>query len=168
MASQSKSEKVKIWIKEYLSEFGEYCGTLEELANLANSTSYLTKKAISELEEEGMINVETKRGKGLIITLKTEEKKTEQNPQLELKTETTPQKETEEIEKEREERKKKKVSLQDQVLTSLLGREITVFLISGTRLEGELLDFDNFTLSMTAPKGKSLVYKHAIATILYE
>ncbi|SMP11353.1 RNA chaperone Hfq [Desulfurobacterium pacificum] len=165
MASQSKSEKVKIWIKEYLSEFGEYCGTLEELANLANSTSYLTKKAISELEEEGLINVETKRGKGLVLTLKTEKEDSQKEPQLEPIKE---EKSEEELLKEREERKKKKVSLQDQVLTSLLGKEITVFLISGTRLEGKLLDFDNFTLSMTAPKGKSLVYKHAIATILYE
>ncbi len=167
MASQSKSEKVKIWIKEYLSEFGEYCGTLEELANLANSTSYLTKKAITELEEEGLINVETRRGKGLILTLKTEKENSKEEPQLELLKENE-EKSAEELLKEREERKKKKVSLQDQVLTSLIGKDITVFLISGTRLEGKLLDFDNFTLSMTAPKGKSLVYKHAIATILYE
>ncbi|OMH41430.1 hypothetical protein BLW93_00425 [Desulfurobacterium indicum] len=59
------------------------------------------------------------------------------------------------------------MSLQDEVLSSLLGKDITVFLVSGTRLEGKLLDFDNFTLSMTAPKGRSLVYKHAIATIIY-
>jgi len=65
-------------------------------------------------------------------------------------------------------KKEKKPSLQDQVLSSLIGKEVTVFLISGTRLEGVLLDFDNFTLSMTAPKGKSLVYKHAVATIIYE
>ena len=160
MASQSKSEKVKIWIKEYLSEFGEYSGTLEELANLANATPYLIKKALSDLEGEGFLKAESKRGKGLLIVLMDrKEVKEEEVPAVEEK---KPQPD------EKEEKKKKKVALQDQVLNSLLGKDIIVFLISGTRLEGKLLDFDNFTLSMTAPKGKSLVYKHAIATIIFE
>ncbi|WP_163329379.1 RNA chaperone Hfq [Desulfurobacterium thermolithotrophum] len=178
MASQSKAEKVKIWLREYLSEFGEYSGTLEELAHLANSTPYLVKKALTELEEESLVKSESRRGKGLIITLLSQEEKVEdtheeQKEEVEVKEE----KETQIIEKVEEEKikeepekkkKEKKLSLQDRVLTSLIGKDITVFLISGTRLEGKLLDFDNFTLSMTAPKGKSLVYKHAIATIIFE
>ncbi len=164
MSGQTKSEKVKIWIKEYLSEFGEYSGTIEELSNLANASAYLVKKALKELEEEGFLKIETKRGKGLIIKLakgEVEEKPEGGAEEMEG---------AEEVREERkEERKKeKKKSLQDTVLTSLLGKDVTVFLISGTRLEGKLLDFDNFTLSMTAPKGKSLVYKHAVATILYD
>jgi len=161
MASQSKSEKVKIWIKEYLSEFGEYSGTLEELANLANASPYLVKKALSDLEGEGFLKAESKRGKGLLISL-VEKKEVETNEEVPAVEEVKPQPD------EKEEKKKKKVSLQDKVLNSLLGKDIVVFLISGTRLEGKLLDFDNFTLSMTAPKGKSLVYKHAIATIIFE
>jgi len=165
MTNQTKSEKVKIWIKEYLNEFGEYSGTLEELTNLANATSYLTKKAITELEEEGIIEIETKRGKGLTLKLKRAEK---DESGVNSSASAEVEEKTEEVESDKDEKKKKKVSLQDRVLTSLIGKDITVFLISGTRLEGKLLDFDNFTLSMTAPKGKSLVYKHSIATILYE
>jgi len=167
MASQSKSEKVKIWIEEYLPEFGEYSGTLEELANLANASPYLIKKALSDLEEEGFLKAESKRGKGLLITLVNKEEPKEAVKESEVQ-EVPAVEEKKPQPDEKEEKKKKKVSLQDKVLNSLLGKDIVVFLISGTRLEGKLLDFDNFTLSMTAPKGKSLVYKHAIATIIFE
>ena len=173
MASPSKAEKVKIWLREYLSEFGEYSGTLEELAHLANSTPYLVKKALAELEEESLVKAESKRGKGLLVALVEQEKEKETEPQEIEPQEVQQQDEKQEaveVEKEEKEKKKKekKLSLQDQVLTSVIGKEITVFLISGTRLEGTLLDFDNFTLAMTAPKGKSLVYKHAIATIIFD
>ena len=160
MVSQPKSEKVKVWIKEYLSEFGEYSGTLEELASLTNASSYLVKKAISDLEEEGFLKAESKRGKGLLITLNKGEK--------EAKGVEAEGEQTVEEKKLQPEKKKEKVSLQDRVLNSLIGKDVVIFLISGTRLEGKLLDFDNFTLSITAPKGKSLVYKHAIATIIFE
>ena len=173
MASPSKAEKVKIWLREYLSELGEYSGTLEELAHLANSTPYLVKKALAELEEESLVKAESKRGKGLLVALVEQEKEEKTEPQEIEPQEVQQQDEKQEaveVEKEEKEKKKKekKLSLQDQVLTSVIGKEITVFLISGTRLEGTLLDFDNFTLAMTAPKGKSLVYKHAIATIIFD
>jgi len=154
--TNSKSEKVKSWLKEYLKEFKEYSGTIEELSGLANASPYLIKKVLGELEEEGFVKAETKRGKGLLITLREKEEKREEAAEVQ------PQ------EEKKKEKKEKKKSLQDQVLSSLLGRNVIVFLISGTRLEGVLLDFDNFTLAMTAPKGKSLVYKHAIATILFD
>ena len=60
MPTQSKSEKVKIWIKEYLSEFGEYNGTIEELSNLTNASPYTIKKVLKELEEEGFLKSELK------------------------------------------------------------------------------------------------------------
>ncbi|WP_456342851.1 RNA chaperone Hfq [Thermovibrio sp.] len=167
MTSQTKSEKVKAWLKEYLSEFGEYSGTIEELSQLAGASPYLIKKVVGELEEEGFLKAETKRGKGLVITL-LEEKKEEEEAVEEKREESLEKAEKKEEERKEEKKKEKKKSLQDQVLSSLLGKNVTVFLISGTRLEGVLLDFDNFTLAMTAPKGKSLVYKHAVATILFE
>ncbi|WP_457677915.1 RNA chaperone Hfq [Thermovibrio sp.] len=160
----TKSEKVKTWLREYLKEFKEYSGTFEELSSLANASPYLIKKVIGELEEEGFLKAETRRGKGLLITL-CESSKEQEGKEMEEKKETQ---EVNEAKEKREDKKEKKKSLQDQVLSSLLGKNVTVFLISGTRLEGVLLDFDNFTLAMTAPKGKSLVYKHAVATILFE
>jgi len=161
MSAISKYEKAKSWVKQYMKEFEEYNGTIDELATLSGSTPYLIKKAISELEEEGFLKAESKRGKGLHISLASEEVSSKGG-------EKTESREEEVLETSKEVSRKRKTSLQDEVLTYLLGKEIVVFLISGTRLEGKLLDFDNFTLSMTAPKGKSLVYKHAIATIIYE
>ncbi|MEO2066424.1 MAG: RNA chaperone Hfq [Desulfurobacteriaceae bacterium] len=164
--AQTKSDKVKTWLKEYISEFGEYSGTIEELSQLAGASPYLIKKVLSELEEEGFLKSETRRGKGLLITLaqrQEEKEEVKESP----KEEPVSEEKVEEKKSEKKEKEKKK-SLQDQVLSSLLGKPVTVFLISGTRLEGVLLDYDNFTLAMTAPKGKSLVYKHAIATILFE
>ena len=164
MSNSSKSEKVKVWLREYLKEFGEYSGTLEELSSLTGASPYLIKKVLKELEDEGFLRSETKRGKGLIIRFIGENKETNAEPVKEEKME-----EEKEVQQSSEKKKKeKKKSLQDTVLTSLLGKDVTVFLISGTRLEGKLLDFDNFTLAMTAPKGKSLVYKHAVATILFD
>jgi len=157
-----KSEKVKNWVKEYLREFKEYSGTIEELSHLSGASPYLVKKVLGELEEEGFLKATTKRGRGLVITL-CEEPAPEPQKTPEEREETV-----QEIKEQKETKKEKKKSLQDQVLNSLLGKSVTVFLISGTRLEGILLDFDNFTLAMTAPKGKSLVYKHAVATILFE
>ncbi len=166
MSSNSKSEKVKIWLKEYLFEFGEYSGTLEELSRLTGASPYLIKKVLKELEKEGFLRAETKRGKGLLIKLLSREESKEVPEKEEEKM--GEEKETGKEETKKEAKKEKKKSLQDAVLTSLLGKDVTVFLISGTRLEGKLLDFDNFTLAMTAPKGKSLVYKHAVATILFD
>ncbi len=169
MTSQTKSEKVKAWLREYLSEFGEYSGTIEELSQLAGASSYLIKKVVSELKEEGFLKSETKRGKGLIISLsEREEEQLKEETSADQEVAQESQEQEKEKKKEEKKEKKKKKSLQDQVLSSLLGKNVTVFLISGTRLEGVLLDFDNFTLAMTAPKGKSLVYKHAVATILFE
>ncbi len=166
MPPAPKYEKVKIWLKEYLKDVGEFSGTYDELARIAKSTSYLIRKAIQALEKEGVVKVDARRGMGLTLRLADKEGGNMEERQTKIsESSQSPQ-----VRKESEdklEKKKKKVSLQDQVLSSLLGKNIVIFLISGTRLEGVLLDFDNFTLSMTAPKGRSLVYKHAIATIIY-
>ena len=69
MANGSKSEKVKNWLMEYLREFKEYTGTIEELAKLAGASAYLIKKVLNELEEEGFLTADTRRGKGLVIRL---------------------------------------------------------------------------------------------------
>ena len=153
----TKTEKAKNWLKEYLKEFGEYTGTYDELSSLSGYSQYVMKKAIKELEEEGKVKFEILKGKGISVKFLGEKQETTEEPSNGKKGES-----------EKEEKLKKKVSLQDRVLKSLIGKEVKIFLISGTRLEGTLLDFDNFTLSITAPKGKSLIYKHAVATILYE
>jgi host factor-I protein len=43
---------------------------------------------------------------------------------------------------------------------------VTVFLISGIKLEGTIASFDSNTLTLKGSNNIQLVYKHAISTIL--
>ena len=43
---------------------------------------------------------------------------------------------------------------------------VTIFLISGIKLEGTITSFDNNTLTLKGSNNIQLVYKHAISTIL--
>jgi host factor-I protein len=44
--------------------------------------------------------------------------------------------------------------------------EITVYLTNGVPLKGRVLSFDNFTVIIEQDGKQSLVYKHAISTIV--
>lgn len=43
---------------------------------------------------------------------------------------------------------------------------VTIFLVSGIKLEGVITYFDNFALSLQRHDQHQLIYKHAISTIL--
>ena len=45
-------------------------------------------------------------------------------------------------------------------------KHVTVFLISGIKLEGTISSTDNMTLTLKGNNNIQLVYKHAISTIL--
>tara|TARA_B100000614_G_scaffold89475_1_gene81059 strand:+ start:194 stop:412 length:219 start_codon:yes stop_codon:yes gene_type:complete len=45
-------------------------------------------------------------------------------------------------------------------------KHVTVFLISGIKLEGIISSFDSNTLTLKGSNNIQLVYKHAISTIL--
>tara|TARA_B100001113_G_scaffold267388_1_gene222153 strand:- start:1536 stop:1754 length:219 start_codon:yes stop_codon:yes gene_type:complete len=45
-------------------------------------------------------------------------------------------------------------------------KQVTVFLISGIKLEGTISSFDSNTLTLKGSNNIQLVYKHAISTIL--
>tara|TARA_B100001142_G_scaffold325876_2_gene380294 strand:- start:709 stop:927 length:219 start_codon:yes stop_codon:yes gene_type:complete len=45
-------------------------------------------------------------------------------------------------------------------------KQVTVFLISGIKLEGTISSFDTNTLTLKGSNNIQLVYKHAISTIL--
>tara|TARA_B000000565_G_scaffold108665_1_gene81460 strand:+ start:266 stop:484 length:219 start_codon:yes stop_codon:yes gene_type:complete len=45
-------------------------------------------------------------------------------------------------------------------------KQVTVFLISGIKLEGIISSFDSNTLTLKGTNNIQLVYKHAISTIL--
>tara|TARA_B100001540_G_C15314493_1_gene420730 strand:- start:85 stop:303 length:219 start_codon:yes stop_codon:yes gene_type:complete len=45
-------------------------------------------------------------------------------------------------------------------------RLVTIFLISGIKLEGTIVSFDSDTVTLKGSNNIQLVYKHAISTIL--
>ncbi|MCB1317017.1 MAG: RNA chaperone Hfq [Leptospiraceae bacterium] len=61
-----------------------------------------------------------------------------------------------------------KNNIQDLVLNSARKEkmEITVYLTNGVPLRGRVVSFDNFTVVIENDDKQSLVYKHAISTIV--
>jgi len=43
--------------------------------------------------------------------------------------------------------------------------EVTMFLVNGVRLQGQIKWFDNFTVQLARGNGTQIVYKHAISAI---
>ncbi len=62
------------------------------------------------------------------------------------------------------------MNIQDEVLNRLKeeGKEITVYLIRGTRITGKIEGVDQFTILLNVNGEKQLIYKHAISTIIVE
>ncbi|UII57503.1 RNA chaperone Hfq [Cytobacillus spongiae] len=61
---------------------------------------------------------------------------------------------------------KQSVNIQDQFLNQLRkdGTNVTVFLLNGFQLRGQIKGFDNFTVLFESEGKQQLVYKHAIST----
>ncbi|PTL39589.1 MAG: RNA chaperone Hfq [Alkalicoccus sp.] len=62
--------------------------------------------------------------------------------------------------------KQQPVNIQDQFLNQLRKENIpvTVFLLNGFQLRGQIKSFDNFTVILETDGKQQLVYKHAIST----
>lgn len=60
----------------------------------------------------------------------------------------------------------KQVNIQDQYLNQLRkdNVNVTVFLLNGFQLRGQIKGFDNFTVLFESEGKQQLVYKHAIST----
>lgn len=58
------------------------------------------------------------------------------------------------------------INIQDQFLNQLRkdGTNVTVFLLNGFQLRGQIKGFDNFTVLFESEGKQQLVYKHAIST----
>jgi host factor-I protein len=59
-------------------------------------------------------------------------------------------------------------NLQDTFLKHLRDSkaEVTMFLVNGIRLQGQIKRFDNFTVQLVRGNSTQIVYKHAISAIL--
>jgi host factor-I protein len=58
-------------------------------------------------------------------------------------------------------------SLQDTFLKHLCDNniDVTMFLVNGIKLVGQIRQFDNFTVRLVRGSGTQVVYKHAISAI---
>ncbi len=61
-------------------------------------------------------------------------------------------------------------SVQDEILNEYRreGKEVTIYLVRGTRIVGKILDADQFTILLDVNGQQQLIYKHAISTIIVE
>lgn len=61
---------------------------------------------------------------------------------------------------------KQPINIQDQFLNQLRkeGIPVTVFLLNGFQLRGQIRGFDNFTVLFESEGKQQLVFKHAIST----
>lgn len=62
------------------------------------------------------------------------------------------------------------MNVQDEILNEYRreNKEVTVYLIRGTRIVGKILDCDQFTILLDVNGQQQLIYKHAISTIVVE
>jgi host factor-I protein len=58
-------------------------------------------------------------------------------------------------------------TIQDAFLRHLRANniDVTMFLVNGIKLQGQIKQFDNFTVLLVRGSGTQLVYKHAISAI---
>ncbi|PPA71976.1 RNA chaperone Hfq [Jeotgalibacillus proteolyticus] len=63
---------------------------------------------------------------------------------------------------------KQTINIQDQILNQLRkdGTYVTVFLLNGFQIRGQVKAFDNFTVLLESEGKQQLVYKHAISTFV--
>ncbi|MBU8877922.1 RNA chaperone Hfq [Bacillus sp. FJAT-29790] len=61
---------------------------------------------------------------------------------------------------------KTSINIQDQCLNQLRkdNTNVTVFLLNGFQIRGQIKGFDNFTVLLESEGKQQLVYKHAIST----
>ena len=61
-----------------------------------------------------------------------------------------------------------KFNLQDRFLNQLrVGKvEVKIYLINGYQTKGVIKSFDNYTVLLEDGKSQSLIYKHAISTVI--
>ncbi|AEH50709.1 RNA chaperone Hfq [Pseudothermotoga thermarum] len=61
-----------------------------------------------------------------------------------------------------------KFNLQDRFLNTLrVGKiEVKIYLVNGFQTKGYIRSFDNFTILLESENQQSLIYKHAISTIM--
>ena len=62
-----------------------------------------------------------------------------------------------------------KTNIQDTILNHARKEhtEITIYLANGVPLRGQISSFDNFTIIIMNDGKQSLIYKHAISTIVF-
>jgi len=65
---------------------------------------------------------------------------------------------------------KKSNSLQDHIINQARrnSQTVTIFLVSGMKINGKIIGFDGFTILIEFNKRQQMIYKHAISTIVLD
>lgn len=65
---------------------------------------------------------------------------------------------------------KKSNSIQDHIINQARrnGQTVTIFLVSGMKINGKIVGFDGFTILIEFNKRQQMIYKHAISTIVLD
>ena len=162
MKKHKTLEESQLALIEFLEKEGEFRGTFKEISDLLGIKKEMIVPLLNSLKASGDIVFELLDDE-LIIRPSS----TPIVPPI-----LTPEQEREIDEKLKEGYKLVASSLlggvQSRILRKLINKRVVVFFRTGSKAEGKLKAFDRFTMKLTTYKGKMLIYKHAVTSIVYK
>jgi len=162
MKKHKTLEESQLALIEFLEKEGEFRGTFKEISDLLGIKKEMIVPLLNSLKASGDIVFELLDDE-LIIRPSS----TPIVPPI-----LTPEQEREIDEKLKEGYRLVASSLlggvQSRILRKLIKKRIVVFFRTGSKAEGKLKAFDRFTMKLTTYKGKMLIYKHAVTSIVYK
>ncbi len=162
MKGRKTLEESQLALIEFLEKEGEFRGTFKELSDLLLTNQDMILPLLNSLKASGDIVFEVLDDEVII--------KPSSAPII-------PPVLTSKQEREVEEKLKEGYKLvassllggvQSRILRRLINKKVIVFFRTGSKAEGKLKAFDRFTIKLTTYKGKMLVYKHAVTSIIYK
>jgi RNA chaperone Hfq len=162
MKKHKTLEESQLALIEFLEKEGEFRGTFKEISDLLGIKKEMIVPLLNSLKASGDIVFELLDDE-LIIRPSS----TPIVPPI-----LTPEQEREIDEKLKEGYKLVASSLlggvQSRILRKLINKRVVVFFRTGSKAEGKLKAFDRFTMKLTTYRGKMLIYKHAVTSIVYK
>ena len=162
MKKHKTLEESQLALIEFLEKEGEFRGTFKEISDLLGIKKEMIVPLLNSLKASGDIVFEIFDDELIIRPSSTP---------------VVPPILTPEQEREIDEKLKKGYKLvassllggvQSRILRKLINKRVVVFFRTGSKAEGKLKAFDRFTMKLTTYRGKMLIYKHAVTSIVYK
>ena len=162
MKKHKTLEESQLALVEFLEKEGECRGTFKEISDLIGIKKEKIVPLLNSLKASGDIVFEIFDDELIIRPSSTP---------------VVPPILTPEQEREIDEKLKKGYKLvassllggvQSRILRKLINKRVVVFFRTGSKAEGKLKAFDRFTMKLTTYRGKMLIYKHAVTSIVYK